>query len=310
MVSLPNTALQPIGTIYSMPIVDIDFGKRLRPVDPVWAEALGRIIAQEGQQTPIQVCRRRGKGDFTWTLVAGAHRLEGCRLEGLAYIKATVLDDAPAIDRKMQEVSENLWRKGLDPLDRAAFVAELHQLLRARAGVAADASPQSVAINARWQKRNKVDAADTSAIVADVYGWTDDIAAQLGLSKRSIEYDLTLHRRLPAGIVEQLRRHRHPVLGNAAQLRALAKLDEPDQRRVANLLTCEVTNIGGLPPKSVGEAISRIRNRLESDAEAKRLSAFVGAYQRMGLAEKKGALAHLAELLPAGFQLITAEQAA
>ena len=64
--------IQVIGTVYSLPIADIEVGVRLRPVDPVWAVALGQIIAQEGQQTPIQVCRYQGKEDWTWSLVAGA----------------------------------------------------------------------------------------------------------------------------------------------------------------------------------------------------------------------------------------------
>ncbi len=37
---------------------------------------------------------------------------------------------------------------------------------------------------------------------------------------------------------------------------------------------------------------------------AKRLSAFIGAFARMGVAERKGALAELKGMLPAGFELV------
>jgi ParB-like chromosome segregation protein Spo0J len=299
-----SSPIQAIGTVYSLPISDIEVGTRLRPIDPLFAAALGQIIKQEGQHTPIQVCRYKGKGDWAWSLVAGAHRLEGCRLEGLAYVKAIVLEDASAIERTMQEVSENLFRRSLDPLDRAAFVAELHQLLRARAGIVVDSSAQSVAANARWQKVNKADAADASDMMSLAYGFTEEIADQLGLVKRSIERDLMLHRRLPASITDRLRRHRHPVLTNATQLRALAKLDTHEQLRVVQLLCGTDINSGKEPPKSVAEALARVHSKAAPDPGAKRLSAFIGNFQRMSAAEKKGALAQLAGMLPAGFQLV------
>ena len=39
----------------------------------------------------------------------------------------------------------------------------------------------------------------------------------------------------------------------------------------------------------------------------RRLSAFIGAFNRMGLAEKRGALAMLADILPAGWSLTAPE---
>lgn len=109
-------AAQPLritGTIYAIPVMDIDFGERLRPIDRSWAAALGQVIAREGQRTPIEVVNYKGKGHWDYTLVAGAHRLAAMAFIDQPTIEAIIVD-ASGIDHRMREVSENLWRRGLD----------------------------------------------------------------------------------------------------------------------------------------------------------------------------------------------------
>lgn len=278
-----GSAPEVVGQIVLIPVAEIVVGERARPVDPIWADALGRIMSVEGQKTPIEVCRLPGKTH--WLLVAGAHRLAGAKSADMAYLRAIVVDN-DAIERRMREISENLWRRELDPIDRATFIAQMHDLLRTRAGIASDASPQAIAAQARWQKALKKEADNASAIVADAYGWTDDIAQQLGLSKRTIEYDLLLHRRLSPADLNKLRDAQHPVLRNATQLRALAKLDAAERGEVIGLLTHGTA-------KAVPEALGILRQKPKPDPETKRLSAFLGSFHRMGVSEKKGALHRL-----------------
>jgi len=286
-----------VESIVSIRVTDIELGDRLRPVDPVWSAALGAIMAREGQRTPIEVCRLPGRSH--WTLVTGGHRLEGARAEGIEYLKAIIVGSDRA-DRRMREVSENLWRKALDPMDRAAFIAEIHSLLRAKCGVDIDASAQQIAANARWQKALALDAADASATIADAYGLDAKVGEQLGLSERTVRNDLLLHRRISPSLIEQLRADRHPVANNATQLRALAKIDPREQAEAVEYLTWRTHTNGVGPVKSVAEAVALVRDktRLVSSPEDKRLSTFVGTFQRMGLSERHGALQQLP--LPAG----------
>jgi len=291
-------APEVVDQVVLLPVDAIDDSDRLRPIDPVWAAALGRIRAVEGEDEPISVCRLPGRPG--WKLIAGGHRLAGARLEGWSHIKA-VVRSADALERRRREVSENLWRKGLDPLDRAAFVAELHELLRAKAGLEPVADGRAVSIAVRWQKALRAEAADTNDTMSLVYGFTTEIGASLDLTKRSIERDLQLHRRLAPDVAAMLRRH--PVGRNAAQLRALTKLSEADQRRAAGMILCGEA-------KTASEAIALLAGRTKPAAEDKRLSAFIGAFERMGTAERRAALKTLAGLkLPKGVTLTFAEAA-
>lgn len=280
----------------------IDRGDRLRPVDRVWAEALGQIMLREGQRTPIEVCRLPGANSFT--LVTGGHRHAAAGLAGIVHLKAEIVS-ADRDDRRMREVSENLWRKDLDPIDRAAFVAEAVSIHKRRAGVAAaarrDASvPHAKAITAEAQ--------DTLDTMSNVYGWTDEVGAELGFSGRTLRRDLYVYRRLAPSMIDRLRAERHPVVRNATQLRALAKLEPPVQRDVVDTL---IGANGWEPAKTVAEAVRRTQPAATKATVPgdKRLSTFLGAFSRMTLAEKKGALEALQSQLPAGTTLTFGEAA-
>jgi ParB-like chromosome segregation protein Spo0J len=210
---------------------EITVGDRLRPVDPVWARALGAIMAADGQHRPIEVCRLPGKKGYL--LVAGAHRLEGAKLAGLPTVAALVVS-ADKAERRAREISENLWRADLAPLDRSAFVAELVTLKKVAAGVDPDADGRAISAAVRWQKALAAESGDAKLTVSLAYGFTDEVAEQVGVSIATIKRDLLLHRRLLPDVAEQLRAH--PVGRNGAQLKALAKLDPAPQRAVATML--------------------------------------------------------------------------
>lgn len=274
-------------------------GDRLRSVDPVWARALGTIMAREGQNTPIEVCRLPGKTE--WELVAGAHRHAGAEFSGIEYLKAIVVS-ADRADRRMREISENLWRQGLDPIDRAAFIAELVTLKRTQAGLDV-AAHRAASVADRFKKRIDDEANETLDTMSSVYGWSDEVAEQIGISGRTVRRDLMIFRGIAPSLIAKLREARHPVATNGTQLRALAKLDASEQQKAVWCLLNSATI------KSVGDAIAQTRGSNRAiDPEAKRLSTFIGTFARMALAEKKGALSELRPLLPAGQRLVDASQ--
>lgn len=280
---------------------DIDVGDRLRPVDPVWAEALGQIMAREGQDTPIQVCRLPGR--TRWTLVAGAHRHAGAVSAEIEYLRAEIVS-ADRDDRRLREVRENLWRSELAPVDRAAFVAEVVAIHKRRAGIDPAVDGRVASIATRWQKAVKNEAVDTTVTMTVVYGFTDAVASELGLSASSVERDLMLYRRLAPSLVERLRLARHPILSNGTQLRTLAKLDEREQSKVVSLLTEPGASLNYGQPKTVADAISHPLGpkpaKIKPDADSKNLSAFLSSFQRMTPSQQKGALAALSSMLPVG----------
>lgn len=274
---------------------EIDLGDRLRPIDTAWAAAIGQSMSREGQIHAVDVRRIDGR----WQLAgAGGHRVMGARLAGIAIEAKVVMFDQDVARRR--EAAENLFRRANDPLERAEAIAELVRLHRELAGI-----EEVERRDSRVPKHLREEAAGMCETISHIYGWADDVAAELGFSKRTVQLDLFLFRGLRPSVVALLREKRHPVLKNASQLRALAKLDGVEQVAVAaRLIKAE-----GGAPKSVTEAIRLVQgsNSVMQSAEDRRLSAFLGAFHRMGLSEKRGALAQLAGMLPAPFQLVEAK---
>ncbi|MBI1407332.1 MAG: hypothetical protein GC145_14555 [Caulobacter sp.] len=283
----------PAEQVFDVPISKIRVGQRLRELDHAWATALAGIMDAEGQKDPIRVYAVPGTDEFD--LGRGLHRLTARQLGGHATVRAFILDGATAIDRRADEVSENLWRKGLDPLERAAFVAELYELQRLRAGLDASTTLQSVAAKARWEQTLKADAGDANLKLRVAYGFSDDIAEKLGLSVASVYRDLHLHKSLAPDVAAAIRAL--PVAQNASQLRALAKLPQEQQRRVAGQITQGRA-------KAVTDAVAALSGAVKPSPDKKRLSAFIGAWARMSLAERKAALETLQGMdLPKGWSV-------
>jgi ParB family chromosome partitioning protein len=265
-------------------VADIRIGERLRPIDPVWAEALGRIMLTEGQKTPIEICRMPGKTGFL--LVAGGHRRDGAELVGMEFLEARIVS-AEAMERRQREVSENIWRKDLGPIDRAAFVAEMVDLRRIAAGLDPAQSGQAIAAQARWSETIGTEADDAIATIAIAYGWTTDVAEALGFSRRTIYNDLELHRGLKPDVADQIRTT--GIATNAAQLRALAKLEETEQRQVAAMI------VGG-DAKSVTEAVAmrdQKPRKADADPQDVHYQRLIALWSRMDPKHKRLAFAEV-----------------
>lgn len=291
--SIPSPALEVADQVFWVAVADIEVGVRLRPIDPVWALALGDVMEVEGHKDPITICRLPGRRGFH--LVKGAHRLEGRSLKGHARIKS-IITTADAMDRRMQEVSENLWRAGLNPIDRAAFVAELVLLHKLRAGLDPAKEGRSVSAQTRWAKTLRADAADATETISVAYGWAAEIGAKLDLTDRTIRNDLALHRGLPAILVAQLRGL--PIAGNASQLLALAKMTPADQTAVVKLL------VEG-KAKGASDALGMVHKKPKPDPDKKAWSALFGAWTRMNARRRREALRELAKQgLPKGVSIV------
>ncbi|MHA3840423.1 hypothetical protein ACX0GZ_04290 [Sphingomonas aestuarii] len=292
-----SVAAEPVsaGEIIILDPTEITIGDRLRPIDPVFAEAQGRSMVRDGQIYPIDVCRLPGQNG--WFLAGpGGHRLTGARIVGMEGIECRVVSANPA-SRQRREAVENLFRRANDPLERAAAVAQLVRLQKERAGIEADAHRTS-SVPQKLSRQIALDTADTLETISNVYGWSEEVGAEIGFTGRTVRNDLLLYRSLVPSLISRLRDARHPIVSNGTQLRALAKLGEQEQADAVEKLVS-----GGA--KTVAEATKSAAAKPKPDAEAKRLSTFIGTFQRMALAERKGALAHLRDLLPAGFKLVS-----
>lgn len=115
----------------------IDVGVRLRPLNGEAVERLVESINLIGLQTPISVryCDEENP-DYSYVLVAGAHRLEAVKRLGLDFIDVVIFNEDET-GARMWEIAENLHRAELTVLERSEHVAEWVALVDEREEAAA-----------------------------------------------------------------------------------------------------------------------------------------------------------------------------
>ncbi|QCL81156.1 ParB/RepB/Spo0J family partition protein [Agrobacterium tumefaciens] len=111
----------------------IHVGERLRPIDMDYAEAIAASMSQHGQISPIMIRKTPAKKGTPYTLVAGGYRTTAATLLGWTEIDAIVVK-ADAVEAQLLEISENLYRNELNPLDRAIFVMKYRELWEEKHG--------------------------------------------------------------------------------------------------------------------------------------------------------------------------------
>lgn len=274
-------------TAYKIPVnlIDPDPEAALRPLDLDWVAALQGMFTNDGQDDPIEIFQ---KPNGRYGMTKGRHRLAAAT--GLNW---PTIDAFIDLESRRREVSENLLRLGLCPIDRAAFVAELILIEKVRAGLDADANIKSVLATARWKDRIGAEADDASLTMRLAFGLTEEVAAKVGLSRQTIYRDLELHRGLRPDVVAAIRDL--PVAANAAQLRTLARLPEGDQRAVTGLLV-EGT------AKGVTDALATLKQAPVKSPAQKAVSAIRGNWARLSARELKALIRDLP--MPAGVTLI------
>lgn len=284
--------LEVVEEVVVIPVGQIDDSDRLRPLDAAWVEALTALIGRDGQRTPVEVYPQATGLPFR--LGPGGHRLAAVRALGLPGVKA-IIKDGDALARREAEISENLFRSDLKAMERATFVAELVQIERAKAGVEG-ATAQKIAADARWAKAARIEADNASDIMSRAYGFADDVSARLGLSSKTIYRDLFLFRGLGAE-AQTLIAERHPD-APAAALKKLTTYPHGQQATIAR--SAEPGDLAGF--------LRRMTAKPQPTAEDRRLNAFLGAFQRMGVRERRAALQALEAMgLPKGFALTGGE---
>lgn len=289
MATLPTTVLS-VSELDNLPVVEeivmietalIDAGSRLRAVDEVWAGALGDLMLREGQRDAIDVCRGEG-GRFTLA-GAGGHRLRAAQLRDIEALKARIWPNDPN-SAMLREIADLLHRSDVAPYDRAVCIAEAVDCYKRMRGIDPAKEGRAASANARWQQVLSDQAEDANVTMTLAYGWTAEVAEQLGLSKSTIERALLLRRRIDASLVARLRKAAHPVATNDSQLRTLAKLEPSEQCRVVDQLV-DVS----APAKTVADAQSRLGPKSEPiTPDKKRFNAVVGTLQRMSVTERIG----------------------
>ena len=193
---------------------------RLRAVSQDHVNALAESMAG-GQLTPIDVLQRRGRA--LPRLIAGAHRLEACRIAGITVraclIKYTGPKDSLEESLRLREIDENLIRHELSALDRAVFLAERQEAYEA---LHPETRRGHKGADARHGRAN------------EMFTFAQDTADRLRLSKRTIQRAVSIGRNLTPEIREAVK-----GLGLAAKEGELYKLSRQGpalQKRIVKAL--------------------------------------------------------------------------
>lgn len=234
----------PGAAIYRLDPADVLVEDRIGIYWPEKAAAYGALMKRDGQTDPIKVTWRAK--DEKWQLVAGLHRREGAILAGLPFVDAIEVK-GKASDLRRMEVSENIHRRDFNPIERSLFVRAMCDEAEARWTAGYDGlSIQAIGQIRRWESdkahapgvyRDEVLAASeavaSAAKLGGTYGWQEDAADALGLSTRSLQRSLTLHRQIvapfPREIWEGLARTPHGA--NQSALEAIGKVAAVATRR-------------------------------------------------------------------------------
>jgi len=268
-------------TLEQIPIAAIRTDDRLRPVSDAHAAWIAGDFARLGQLQPVDVCRE-GKG---FRLVDGAHRLAAAQRLGWATINAIVRDH-DGLARKAREISANLVRHDLNPLDRATFLTELVAIEKAKRGIAVDADSRALGGKAKAAKKQAISApelgsgAEEAALLSEAFGIQQEIAQRIGLTDRSLRKDLSLVRRLDAEALRRLQEsgkayklaelHRLAALPPERQLTAVAAFEAAAEETVDAAIR-KVTGARAAQKPSATDTLVKIWAR----ATAKERAAFL-----------------------------------
>lgn len=243
----------PTGPDVVGEILNLDTASVDEPVDqriglffPEKAAALAALIAAHGQNDPIKVRRNGNRARLPWTLVAGRHRLEACRIADMPVRAIAVEGDADTL--RAIQASENLDRRELMLLERAMFVAAVADAAKARLqALHGGKSQQKIAIERRWNgfgesgdirsvkmtgridqvqftpvEKADAEAEATGEVLSSTYRWSDATAAACGMGIESLKRSLRIFRIIVEPNRDLMDAFKdHGVAANASALLAL-----------------------------------------------------------------------------------------
>ncbi|MDZ7927890.1 MAG: ParB N-terminal domain-containing protein [Agrobacterium sp.] len=205
-------------------VSSIHVGDRLRPIDMDYAEAIAASMSAHGQISPIMIRKTPARKGTPFTLVAGGYRTTAATLLGWTEIDAIVVK-ADAVEAQLLEISENLYRNELNPLDRAIFVTKYRELWEEKHGEIKRGGDQ---------KSNRH---DDGLIFSNGREIAEKVKERFGFGQSTYERTVRIGQNLAPEL-------RNAVRGTTAendqsQLLALAKLPREDQVKVAAALAHE-----------------------------------------------------------------------
>ena len=180
--------------------------------------SLAQSIEIEGLHQPIVV------DEGLW-LIAGRHRLEAFKMLGRGTIPANV-KDVSELDSLLAEASENLERHELTAIERAEHVDLKFRILTAKGLLKPAHRPRKGATVAPFPNG---DGSPGPGLVGNA-----EMAAELDLSKRTLQYDKEIVRNLPDPIRRLLRTL--PIGDVQRELRALCRLNILEQAQVCSVI--------------------------------------------------------------------------
>lgn len=254
------TPLAP--TALEIPVFSIRVPEdRARDFDPVWAEALAAIIAEQGLLQPI-VVREAADG---FVLVSGLHRLRAFGLLQRGSIPAVLSVAASDDEARLQEVMENLGRYDLIALDRCHHLHELKQVwLKLHPEAAAGgARPGAGRPSADGKIKAQSLRFDPDA---EILGFGKATAEKVGLSVRTIEVAVKiwsdLHRPVRARLAGI------PLARKQSELKALSEQKPALQARILDVILDPA-----IEADNVAQALEYLENGRAPDAAEKRFLA-------------------------------------
>ncbi len=202
-------------------VSSIHIGERLRPIDMDYAEAIAASMSELGQISPIMIRKTPAKKGTPYTLVAGGYRTTAATLLGWTEIDAIVVK-ADAVEAQLLEISENLYRNELNPLDRAIFVMKYRELWEEKHGKITRGGDQK----SKPQNAGLVFSAgrELSKLVQE----------RLGISQDKYERAVSIGTKLDPVLKQAVRGT--TAENDQSQLLTLAKLSREDQIAVAGAL--------------------------------------------------------------------------
>lgn len=291
--------------------IDPDEAGRIGLFYPEKMEAIGILIAEHGQKTPISVIRNPEGAQFAWKLVAGLHRLKACTLAGvdvLAIEENTLRNDAEFV-----QASENLHRRELEPIERAMFIHAMVDIVRAKVlkeyGVESDKALAAKAKAARVQYSDSDEADDLAKAAGDnlsrAYSWSDKVSEASGFGQRDIQRSMRIYR----CIVDENRdlmdafKDLNVAKSADALLKIAALKDAALRRKVIETL------ISG--PKDLGyvfEMLGITTAKVEASTYSKFSSQILGGFSRLGTADKRRFIPEFTAAIPQGMRALVREE--
>jgi ParB family chromosome partitioning protein len=227
-----------VGAGAEVPIDKIDVGKRVRPVDLIYAAWIGGEMKDKGQLQPIEIRPYGNAGRFKLTM--GAHRLVGARNVGWDKIRAEI---CPCSDDEalLREIDENLIRFDLNALDRATSLAH-RQMVYLK--LHPETAQGKAGAEARWH-------------AVDKPSFASETAERLRVSDRDIRRAIARHNKIAPDVRDKIAGSW--IADHGGQLDALVRVGEDEQRHAVRLMLQEAH-----PARSVAAAIKLIRGDLDT----------------------------------------------